>query len=99
MVHHNLDVIVRLQIISLIVRIVRVCRIVRLVILLAILVLQSYSPNPFEVTVFPAVITITLLSTPFVAVLVESLTIFLLIFSLIRFRSDTRVAVETLQIV
>ena len=72
LVHHGLDVIVRLGIISmiapivriisvvesniipliLIVRIDRVCRIVRLVIPLAILVLQSYLANPFEVTLF-----------------------------------------------
>ncbi len=48
----------------LIVRINRVRQIARLGIPLVIMVLQSFSANPFEVTVFPGVMTITFLSTP-----------------------------------
>ena len=83
----------------LILRIIRFCRIVRLFISFVALVLHSFSTNSFEVTVFSAIRTITLLLALLVAVPVESLTIYLLLFGLIRFRNDTLVAAETLQIV
>ncbi len=83
----------------LIVRFIGICRIVRLVVVLTVSVVQSLPTNSFEVSVFPAVMAITLLSTAFVAVLVESLTISFLVFSLICFRSDARIAVEALKIV